>query len=281
MMVRFIAVVVVLSCLAASTGAQAQLAPGTAATQTGAPALKPAVKKPGPKNKITAKPPGPVENGPCQIGVISAIGDQFAVQKIGLTIFGNEYSEVPIDAWALDELVVGRVRAAAAPGTAVRRIAYPKGAFTAFDKPPPQLFRNVGDELATLVQQIAANASCERYVVVTKLTGKLDGTNQTLRGIGVFNHGTSLFSHSGLFANIQVTVFDGQTIALHKAPAVDLGSILAGGLARMTRDPLTTLDNALFPESAAAAANSATLRDRTRALLAANLDKTLPAYLKE
>jgi hypothetical protein len=49
----------------------------------------------------------------------------------------------------------------------------------------------------------------------------------------------------------------------------------------MTQDPLTELDNAAFPELATDAAVSATLRDRARALLTANLDKTLPVILKE
>jgi hypothetical protein len=47
------------------------------------------------------------------------------------------------------------------------------------------------------------------------------------------------------------------------------------------QDPLTKLDNADFPTTAADAATSATLHDRTRALLAASLYKILPAYLKQ
>ena len=68
------------------------------------------------------------ESGPCRIGVISAVGDQFAVQKVGLTVFGNEETEVPVDAWGLDDLVVARDPRAAGSGIAVRRIAYAKGA---------------------------------------------------------------------------------------------------------------------------------------------------------
>jgi hypothetical protein len=251
------------------------------ATTTVAPAAKPVVKKPAPKAKTATKPLTAAESGPCQIGVIPAIGDQFVVQKVGLTIFGNEHTEVPIDAWSLDDLAVARIRAAAAPGSAVRRIAYPKGAFAPYDNPAPALFRNSRDDLTAIVKQIATNASCERYLVDTKFAGKLDGTNQTLRGIGILNHGTSLLSHTSLFANVQVTVFDGQTFAVGKNPYANLGSILAGTFAHMTRDPLTELDNASFPEPASEAVNSAMLRDRVRALLTANLDKTLPAFLKE
>jgi hypothetical protein len=279
-MARVFAAVFLLSYLVAHATAQAQPAPGTAAPQITASPVKPATRKLAPKARIAGKPPGPAENGPCQIGVIPAIGNQFVVQKVGIMVFGNEHTEVPIDAWGLDELGVARVRAAAAPGTAVRRIAYSKGAFAAYDEPPAALFRNPRDDLTAVVRRIAANASCERYVVFTRFTGRLEGTNQTLDGVGVLHHGAGLLSRTSLFANIQVTVFDGQTFAIQKSPFANLGSILAGTFSRMTPDPVAELDNASFPEPATEAANSALLRDRTRALLTANLDKTLPAYLK-
>jgi hypothetical protein len=277
-MVRCFAVVVALSCLASTVWAQAQPAPRATATPAATAAIKPAVKKPAPKAKITAKPPGPAETGPCQLGVVPALGDTFVVQKVGLTIFGNEQTEVPVDGWGFDDLVVARVRAAA-PGATVRRIAHAREAFAPYDHPAPALFRNSRDELTAIVRQITANAGCERYLVVTRLAGQLDGTNQILRGIGVLNHGTSILSHTSLFANVEVTVFDGQSLAIQKIP-FGLGS-LAAGFTGFTRDPLTVLDNSDFPEPAAAAAGSAMLRDRARALLAARLDKALSAHLKE
>src|SRR6266850_916818 len=117
-MIRTFFVVLVLSCLAASASAQTQPAAVAPTTQATPPSTRPAVKKPAPKAKTTAKPPAPAESGPCKIGVIPVIGDQFVVQKVGLMVFGNEHTEVPIGAWGLDDLVVARVRAAA-PGTAV------------------------------------------------------------------------------------------------------------------------------------------------------------------
>jgi hypothetical protein len=159
-------------------------------------------------------------------------------------------------------------------------LAYTKGTFTPYDHPQPALFRNPRDELTAIVRQIAANASCERYVVITKLNGMLGDTNQTLLGIGVLNHGTSLFSRTHLFVNISVTVFDGQTFAIHRNPSVTFGAVLAGAL-QMTamRGPHRELDNAQFPASASDAVNSATLRDGARTLLAETLDKALPAIL--
>jgi hypothetical protein len=278
-MVRVFVVACALSYLTASGWAQGQ--PATTATPAVA-AVKPAVKKPAPKARISAKPPGPADNGPCQVGVISVIGDEFVVQRVGLTIFGNEYSEVPIEGWGIDDLVMTRVRAAL-PNTAVKRITYPKGTFAPYDHPAPALFRNSRDDLTAIVRQITANAGCQRYVVVTKLTGQVDGTNQTHRGIGVLNRGigTGALSHTSLFTDVDVSIFDGQTFAPHKNTFNLEGSLKRALLGEWARDPLSKLENDAFPEPAAVAAASATLRDRTRSLLTAVLDKTLAASLKE
>jgi hypothetical protein len=178
-MVRVFVAACALLCLAASAWAQGQ--PATTAAQS-ATTVKPAVKKPAPRARTSAKPPGDADSGPCQVGVVSVIGDEFVVQRVGLTIFGNEYTEVPIEGWGIDDLVVTRVRAAL-PNTTVKRITYPKGAFAPYDHPTPALFRNARDDLTAIVRPITANAGCERYVVVTKLTGRVDGTDQTRRGI--------------------------------------------------------------------------------------------------
>lgn len=279
-MVRVFVVACALSCLASSAWAQTQPAPAAAATQTATPA-KPAAKKPAPKAKTSAKPPAPADSGPCQVGVISVVGDEFVVQRVGLTVFNNEYTEVPIDAWGLDDLVVARVRAAL-PGSGVRRISYPKGTFAPYDHPAPALFRNSRDDLTSIVRQITANAGCERYVVVTKFTGQVDGTNQTHRGIGVLNRGigSGVLSHTSLFTAVDVSIFDGQTYAIHRK-SFSLGDILKGGLGALGQDPLAKLENDAFPDPATAAPASALLRDQTRALLTKVLDKSLAASLKE
>ena len=275
--IRSLILVLVWSAAASSARAQSSPAPEPAAASPVKPTIKSASKKAGARTKTSAIPSSSVESGPCQIGVIPAIGDQFMVQKVGLTVFGNEEAEIPIPAWGLDDLVVARVRAAA-PGLTVRKLSYAKGAFDPYYHPPSRLFGDPRNDLTNIVRQIAAGAHCERYVAVTKFDGQFGGTNQTLRGIGVVNHGVGALSSSALFANVNATVFDGQTFDIGKRPMPSLGAILSAGL---VQNPLTQLDNADFPTTAADAATSATLRDRTRALVAARLDKILPAYFKQ
>lgn len=276
-MVRVFTAAIFLSCFIISASAQAP-SPQGAATRTGTPAAKPAVKKTAPKGKAAAKQPAPAESGPCQIGVISAVGDTFAVQKVGLTVFGNELTEVPINAWGLDDLVVARVRVATS-GAIVRKIAYPKGAFEPYYHPPTRLFRNGDDDLTAVVRQIAASSNCARYFVFTTYAAQLQGTNQSLPGIGVLHHGSGPLSNTSLFANFALRVFDGQSFIIAKRPSTDLGSILAGSFRRLGQDPLTKLEADDFPASPADAPASSTLRDHTRALLAARLNKAVAVYL--
>src|SRR5579872_3702747 len=122
------------------------------------PPIAPA-KKQGPKAKAAAKPAGAVaDSGPCQIGVIPAIGDNFVLEHIGLTVFGNEFTDAPIASWGLDDLAVARARAAA-PGKSVRRITYAKGAFEPYYHPPRELFRDASHDLVDVVRRVAGNTN--------------------------------------------------------------------------------------------------------------------------
>src|SRR5690348_16719865 len=54
-----------------------------------------------------------------RIAVMSAVGDKFTVRKIGITVFGNDEKEFPIDAWGIDPFVVNKVRSILAGRLAV------------------------------------------------------------------------------------------------------------------------------------------------------------------
>lgn len=271
-MLRPLAVVtILLACLVAPAWSQS---PSTAS-----PPSTPAAKKPAPKAKAAAKPAATADSGPCRYGVIIAVGDVFSVQKIGLTVFGNEYTEVPVF-WGLEDLIFARTRAAAG-GIPTRRISFVKGAFDSYYHPKPSLFRNPNQELAELVRQVAGNADCERYYVFTRLRGQVQGTNQFAEGIGVLNRGVGLLNSTSLFANLSLKVFDGQNFELRRAP-VDLDAIMKRMVASLAGDPsLHKIDDSVFPTSPEDAAKSAILQESTRNLLTERLDKFLPAYFKE
>jgi hypothetical protein len=147
--------------------------------------------------QAAAKPSVPTANGPCDLGVIAAAGTPIGLKKIGITVFGNEYAEVPFDAWGIDDLIAARVRAAAGTGIAVRRIAYAKDAFESYRQPEKRLIRDARENFVAIVRQISTNSRCARYIVVIGSVGSYPGTNQVLSGVGVLTHGP--FGHAAVF----------------------------------------------------------------------------------
>lgn len=274
-MFRVAIVAVVLSGLVTSVYAQTQPAPG--APQATAPA-KPAAKKAAPKAKAGATPAGAADTGPCQLGVISDLGDQFAVQAVGLTVFGNEKADVTVAGWGLDDLAVARVRAAAGPGVRVRKISFAKEALA-----PPErsgsFFRDTKAELSNAVRQIASGSNCERYVLINRSTSQFSNLNQTVRGMGIVTWSYRTF----LFALSYVRVYDGQSFEVIKQAAAttdDEAVISRVLLLNPIRGPNREVERSVFPAEPSAAATNPALRDGVRSLLTTSLDKTLPAMLR-
>jgi len=275
-MLRNVVAAAFVSCLAAAGWAQSPPAPSAPATHaTTKPARKAVTKAKSFTTALIA-----AASGPCSLGVISAVGDRFSVQKFGLTVFENEQSLVPIEDWGLDDLVLARVRAAMGSDPSVRKIAYPRGAFEPYFNPKSRLLPDPREGLSAIVRSFTANANCERYLVVTRVRGEIPGTRLQVDGIGAYNQGLgSLLRHSHLFTVFAVHVLDGRTYENLDRPFAGVGARLSQSM-RLTEDPLNKLDNSQFPEPPSSAAGSANLRERTRALLAARLDQTLPDYLK-
>src|SRR5687767_13855280 len=98
------------------------------------------------------------------VGVISAVGSTFALQKVGITVFGNELNEVPIASWRLDDAVASRVSAVLSKRFTVKRITVPQGAFAAYEKPAP--FSDSDATLQGIVRKLAGSANCDLYIVI-------------------------------------------------------------------------------------------------------------------
>jgi hypothetical protein len=233
---------------------------------------KPAAKKPEPP-----KPDATAEHGPC-IGVIPHIGESFALQSIGLTMFGNDLKEVPIESWGLDDLIVARVRAAAGPRFTVRRIAYPANAFATFDNPP--LFHNTENDIKEVVHTVAPANGCERYVVVIRSGSQWSNTNQSVKGIGIVHAGIiDRLSVTFLFTMTALDIVDGHTFEILKkgAGSIEDNQLLHDLLTMPAlRGPNRKLEDFPWPPPPDAVTG---LREPTRALLAASLDKVLPKLL--
>ncbi|HLN39110.1 MAG TPA: hypothetical protein VK337_15115 [Xanthobacteraceae bacterium] len=265
--------------LALAQPALAQTAPTAAPkpSPTKPSSTKPTPAKPAAKKPEPPKPDAAAEHGPC-IGVIPHIGESFQVQKIGL--FSFEDKHVPIDSWGLDDLVVGRVRAAAGARFVVRGIAYPANA----PKPYKSLFHDPEDDIKAIVQTIAHAGECERYIVVLRSGSQFATTRYWVEGVGILNAPsiTNLEGATYLFALTLLYVVDGRTFAVLKKAVgsieEDDSNLLLNGLSHKIplRGPSRELKDFSWPPAPDAVMG---LRDPARALLAASLDKILPGLL--
>jgi hypothetical protein len=256
----FATATILVSCLTAAGWAQSP------ATSSSAPAAatpaKPVTKKAAPRAKAAAKQPV-AETGPCRLGVISALGDRFSVQKFGLTIFENEENEAPMNGWGLDDLPFARVRAATGADPSVRRIAYPTGAFDPYYNPKSRFLPDQNEGLPAIVRNITSNANCERYLVITKYSGVVPGTKMEIKGIGAYSQGIGSLVRQKINRSFAA-----------------LGASFTAGLG-LTEDPLTKLDESVFPNPPESASSSTALKERTRALVSARLDRMIPVYLQQ
>jgi hypothetical protein len=181
--------------------------PPTTGTQAAPAAVKPVIRKPVARSESPSKPAS-AKSGPCGLGVIVSVGDEFMVTKIGLTRFHNSETVVPIESWGLNDLVFARVRAAAPPGMTVLRIPYSKSAFPPREE-PKTLFRDERAELVDLMRQITNGKNCQRYVLVSKSISRFNDLAWTVRGIGIVDHDVTLRHRTYLFALSYIRVFDG------------------------------------------------------------------------
>ena len=141
------------------------------------------VAQPAPAKPKPAAAKQAPQNGRCDVGIISHLGEKFHVRQIGITVFGNESNDVSVESWRIDDLVVARITGALGRRATVRRIAYHKEAFASLET--TKLFRDIDAEVGEGVRTLAAGTHCARYLIVTDGISGYGGTNQGLDGLGI------------------------------------------------------------------------------------------------
>jgi hypothetical protein len=155
------------------------------------------------------------------------------------------------------------------------------GTFEPYYNPKSRFLPDPSEGLPAIVRGITANANCERYLVITKYNGVVPGTKMEIKGIGAYSQGIGSFArHYHLFANVAVSMYDGATYEKINRSLAAFGASFAAGLG-LTEDPLTKLDDSVFPNPPESASSSTALKERTRALVSARLDRMIPVYLQQ
>jgi hypothetical protein len=215
----------------------------------------------------------PTPQGRKSIGVISAIGDTFAVQKIGLMVFGNELKKAAIDAWEIDDRVAEKINTLLSKRYDVRKVSYAKGAFAAFDGSSTNPFGNAEEELRATVRKIAATQKCDLYLVVTKAGSTFGDTNQIVSGLGILES-SGLFGSIDLFALSVMTIYDGRTLAVLREKRTSVGQ---STFMATIKGPHREVNQSWWPVQVA---QNERLRNATWALVEQSITMTLPELIQ-
>jgi hypothetical protein len=196
------------------------------------------------------------------VGVISAVGHKFALQKMGITVFGNELNEVAINAWGIDDAVAGRVSALLSRRYTVRRITHSSA--------------NLDTGVQDVIRRIAATQKHDLYVVVTRSTAPFGTSNQTVTGLGMIEAGGIINPDNvTLFAVTTVHVYDGRTFEQLGRQRTGVEGVSIG---KTINAPTRTLDRTWWPATPQAVHNEK-LKAATRALAVEGLATTIPQIM--
>lgn len=204
-----------------------------------------------------------------KLGIVSAIGDKLYLRKVGITVFGNESSEMAVDSWRLDDVMTGKIRAALAGRFDVRPVTYQRTPFATLGERDEIFAREHRPEL---VRAGVSPQGLDAYLVITKSSSKYGQTNQHAVGLGIVEKSTLLEPQYHVYANYALGLVDGHTWEVTAGTVANLPNHLItsdlGGVIRK-------VDKSFWPTSPDPAANQ-----RLRGVLADLIDKSLSEPLE-
>lgn len=200
------------------------------------------------------------------IGVISSIGETFTLQKIGLTVFGNEKAATAIDAWAIDDNVVGKIGTLLGKRFSVKKINHPKGMFGEVEE---------AAQFRDRVRSVAATQKCDLYLVVSRAASRFGTSNQVLEGLGLVEN-SGLFGTVNLHALSVISVLDGRTFEVLREKRATIGQ---NTFMADIQGPHQDVGASAWPQSGNVTQN-APLRSATWSLVEQSLVVTIPELLQ-
>jgi hypothetical protein len=204
-----------------------------------------------------------------KLGIVSAIGDKLYLRKVGITVFGNESSEMAVDSWRLDDVMTGKIRAALAGRFDVRPVTYQRAPFSALAE-REELFPR--ERRPELVRAGVSPAGLDAYLVITKSTLKYSQTNQILFGLGIVERSSLLEPGYHVYANYALGLVDGHTWEVTANTAGNLPNhLVTAGMRGVIRE----VDKSFWPASPDPAANQ-----RLKGALVDLIDKSVSEPLE-
>lgn len=148
--------------------------------------------------------------GSGSIAVLSLIGSTFTVQKVGMTVFGNERAEENVSGWGMDDIAFESVSKGLSGKGSVKRLTLAAGG-PAVAAGFGGLLRDTDAELQQQLRRASAGQSFDTYIVVVPTVSAFGTTNQSISGIGIVQASSVLSSTAWVHALFTVRVFDGRT----------------------------------------------------------------------
>ena len=221
---------------------------------------------------VKQSPVAPATAGKKTVCVVSEATHRFNLQKVGFTVFDNEFKSLPIESWKLDDKIYGKTKAILAKDFAVKNIPATYEAFKPLQE-SRGLFSDTEGTRKAVIQKIAFGSSCDFVLVVMGNTSQLGSTNQYVGGLGVLDHGNGIvgwyrFIHALTFFH----VYDGKTFQDLRSQRGESGD---STLFKNIHGPSVEIDEKQHA-SAQAVADDPKTRDIVWRLLEKSLELTLP-----
>jgi hypothetical protein len=208
------------------------------------------------------------------IGIISSVGDRFTLARAGLAGAQDDDQRFPIEAWGIDDLIVGRTTALLGKRYQVVPVKYSRAAFADVDAGSPiaavDLLRS--DPVKQLVRTDITPQGLDAYLVVTKATSTSGTRGRKVAGLGIVSGQTLSDSSIRIHALYRVRLVGGREFDVRdNRSASPLGASEIGRLA----GPSQLVDDSFLPGSDGVAANQ-----KLKTAITALIERSLPPTLK-
>jgi hypothetical protein len=204
--------------------------------------------------------------------LITEATHRFNLQKIGLTVFDNEFKSLPIESWKLDDKIYGKTKAILSKDFSVKNIPATYEAFKPLQE-SRGLFSDTEGTRKAVIQKIASGSSCDFVLVVMGNASQLGSTKQYVGGLGVLDHGNGIIGwYRFIHALTFFYVYDGKTfqdLRSHRGESED------STLFKNIHGPSVEIDEKRHA-SAQVVADDPKTRDIVWRLLEKSLELTLP-----
>jgi hypothetical protein len=143
------------------------------------------------------------------IGVISAIGHSIALKNVGLMVFGNSMDTIDSSGWGIDAAIQDEIATALAGRFTLKPVAADP---VAFSTQATSWWSTSEVPVEDLVAALPGREGIDAYLVIYPfpLQDPVYGTNQFIRGLGVYRHG-GLGESVSLYAFYRCELIDAKT----------------------------------------------------------------------